>query len=173
MKLMKHRIVKLGMCLVFALALLAGVYGLFQEVQATTNTPDYAIVLPGDDDLQVAAPLAGRAAPYGQWIITHNSVADITTTMKYGTVARTNGYDVTKRIICYNSGAYSATLSVYLRTTSTGDLYPLDLSLDTILPGVRQVTNVTDTAPWMTIGITSTNATTGTTMLCGIYVQTP
>lgn len=176
MKLFKQRMTKLTklfMCVAFALALLAGAYGLLQEVQATTAMPDYAIVLPGDDDLQVAAPLAGRAAPYGQWIITHNSVADITTTMNYGTVARTNGYDAVKRVICYNSGSYSATLSIYLRTTSTGSLYPLDLSHDTILPGVRQVTDITDIAPWMTIGITSTNATTGTTMLCGIYVQTP
>lgn len=172
-KFMKHRMVKLLTCLAFTCALLAAGYGLLQEAQATTNIPDYAIVLPGDDDLQVAAPLAGRAAPYGQWIITHNSVANITTTIHYGTVARTNGYDPTKRIICYNSGAYTATLILYLRTTSTGSVYELDNPLTTVNPAARKVIDITDPAPWMTIGITSTNDVTGTTMLCGIYVQTP
>lgn len=169
MKLKKQRIWKLLVCLAFALALLAGGYGLFQEVQATTSAPDYAIVLPGDQD----APLAGRPAPYGQWIITHNSVAGITTTLNYGTVARTNGYDPVKRLICYNSGAYTATVNLYLRTSSSGDLYDLEVPLTTVNPATRIVSDVTDIAPWMTVGITSTNAVTGTTMLCGIYVQTP
>lgn len=148
--------------------LLLGVLALAALAQASTSSePDYAILFPSD------APAAGRAAPYGQWIITHNSVAGITTTLNYGTVARTNGYDPVKRLICYNSGAYTATVNLYLRTTSTGDLYDLDVPLTTVNPATRIVSDITGIAPWMTIGITSTNAVTGTTMLCGIYVQTP
>jgi len=147
--------------------LLLAVLALAALAQASTSEPDYGIVLPLD------APLAGRPAPYGQWIITHNSVAGITTTLNYGTVARTNGYDPVKRLICYNSGAYTATINLYLRTTSTGDLYDLDVPFTTVNPATRIVSDITDIAPWMTVGITSTDATTGTTMLCGIYVQTP
>jgi hypothetical protein len=166
---MKHRTLKLAVCLVIAVVLLTAAYNLRHHVQATTNAPDYRILLPGDP----SAPMAARAAPYGQWIVTHNSVSGITTTENYGTVARTNGYDATKRLICYNSGDYTATVNLYLRTTSTGNRYNLDVPLDTVNPSTRKVIDISDVAPWMTVGITSTDATTGTTMLCGIYVQTP
>lgn len=162
------RFVKLVASIILGLLLILVMSLAFSSVMATTTDGDYAIILGSPN-----APAAARAAPYGQWIITHNSVAGITTTANYGTVARTNGYDQFKNVICYNSGAYTATVNLYLRTTSTGDLYSLAVPLTTVNPASRKVISLTQTAPWMSLGITSTDATTGTTMLCGIYVQTP
>ena len=167
-----EKFAKLLMFLAIAALALGGLgYGLFtntKPAEATTAVPGYDIVLPQD------APVYGRAAPYGQWIVTHNSVSGITTTENYGTVARTNGYDDFKSLICYNSGAYSATINLYLRTTSTGSMYTLVPTMTTIAAATRQVITFTDIAPWMSVGVhMNSYMVTGTTMLCGIYVQTP
>lgn len=140
-----------------------------QHAAATSQDENYAIILDG-----LSAPNYGREAPYGQWIVTHNTVAGITTTVvNYGTVARTNGYDPIKSVICYNSGAYDAELTIAIRTTSTGTPYIVYDDWNVVSAGARSVFTYTDIAPWTSLGITSTNAVTGTTMLCGIYVQTP
>lgn len=161
------RFVNLILTILLAAVLVVGL-SFFLSAAATTADENYSIILDGLD-----APAAGRAAPYGQWIVTHNTVADITSTLNYGTVARTNGYDSLKTVYCYNSGAYTATLSLFTRTTSSGTVYEQQLYWATVNPSARKVISYTDIAPWTSIGITSTNAVTGTTMLCGIYVQTP
>jgi len=163
MKFKKRLTWKLLVCLALGLALLAGGYGLLQEVQATTHAPDYAIVLPGD------APMAGRPAPYGQYIVTHNNLG-ITTTAQLGTVARTNGYAAHKVIMC-DVGDYSLTANLYARLTSTGNIFTV--STGTVFPtSTRTISPFTEIAPWMSLQLTnwSTSASTST---CGIYVQTP
>jgi hypothetical protein len=132
----------------------------------TTRSPDYYITLPGD------APAAGGAAPYGQYLVTHNSVG-ITTTELFGTVARTAGYDINKVLICIDDGATDAQVNLYGRITSSGDLYEITPNLATITAGTGTWTAFTNTAPWMSLGITSTEALTETDVTCGIYVQTP
>lgn len=132
----------------------------------TTRAPGYEVVLPGD------APAAGNAAPYGQYLVTHSSVG-ITTTELYGTVARTAGYDANKVLICINDGATNAQVNLYGRITSAGDLYEITPNLATITAGEGAWTAFTNTAPWMTLGITSTEALTETDVTCGIYIQTP
>lgn len=135
------------------------------DVLATTSSPGYDIVLPGQD-----APAPGRPAPYGQFIVTHNSVS-ITSTEKMGTVARTNGYDDFKVVFCDNSGSYDLTVHLYARVDSTGNVYTLTHPLFTVAAGARDAISVTQNAPWMSLGLTST--VTGTTATCGIYVSTP
>ena len=157
------RTIALLTCLLLAGLALGALYGL-QQVQATTSAPDYAIVLPGDQD----APLAGRPAPYGQYIVTHNALS-ITTTQQFGTVARTNGYASLKAIMC-DVGAYDVTADVYGRVTSTGEVYTM--STGTVLPAnTNTISNFTQIAPWMSLRLTS--EVTGSTTTCGIYVQTP
>lgn len=163
------KIANLVVTLLLSAVLVVALSYAMNHVQATTADENYAIILDGLD-----APNYGREAPYGQWIVTHNTVANITTTVvNYGTVARTNGYDPIKSVICYNSGAYDAELTIAIRTSSTGTAYVVYDDWHVVSAGAREVFTYTDTAPWTSLGITSTNAVTGTTMLCGIYVQTP
>ena len=159
----RFRPIVLLTCLLLAVLALGALYGL-QQVQATTRAPDYAIVLPGDQD----APLAGRPAPYGQLIVTHNALS-ITTTQQLGTVARTNGYDPLKAIMC-DAGAYAVTGTLYARTTSTGEVYTIATGIS-FPANTNTIITRTEIAPWMSLGLTS--EVTGSTTTCGIYVQTP
>jgi len=150
------------------LCILVGIFlgSILQVALATTGAPDYDVVLPGQD-----APAAtGRPAPYGQFIITHNG-ATITSTESLGTVARTNGYAFDKVIFCQNSGSYDITAKLYARIMSDGDVYTLTTSLPTFTAGTRKAISITQSAPWMSLGLTS--QVTGTTATCGIYVWTP
>lgn len=119
----------------------------------------------------LAVPEYSRPAPYGQFIVTHNS-ATITTTESLGTVARTNGYDDFKVVMCDNSGARIITATLYARITSTGNVYTLTNPLTTVAAGTRKAISITQNAPWMSLGLVSSEIT-GTTATCGIYVQTP
>ena len=143
--------------------LLAGLALLGTLAQASTSEPDYGIVFSSD------APAAGRAAPYGQYIITHNGVS-ITSTEQLGTVARTNGYDPLKAIMC-DTGAYPITVTLYARISSTGDLYTITEDLVAIPANTPYITTINEIAPWMSLGLTS--EVTGSTTTCGVYVQTP
>lgn len=144
-------------------ALLVGVTYTLAHVDATTTDENYSILVDGAD-----APVAGRAAPYGQFIVTHNSQS-ITETQRLGTVARTNGYDPLKALMC-DTGTYHLTATLYARTTSTGSIYTLTEQI--IFPAGRpSVFTVTQIAPWMSLGLQSVPA--GSTSTCGIYVQTP
>ena len=163
MKLKKQLLWKLLVCLVLSLALLAGGYGLLQEVQATISAPDYEIILDSAD-----APLSGRPAPYGQLIVTHNGLS-ITTTEQLGTVARTNGYAPLKAIMC-DAGAYAVTANLYARTTNDGGVYTITTGLS-FPANTNTMITMTEISPWMSLGLTS--EVTGSTTTCGIYVQTP
>lgn len=160
---------KTNRTITLVLCILVGIFlgSILQVALASSDKPlDYTTE-------ELAAPAYGRPAPYGQWIVTHNAVSSITTTLNYGTVARTNGYDQLKTLICDNSGSYTMTVNLYGRTTSTGSLYDLRVPFTTINPGASAWISFTETGPWMSVGITSTDGTTGTTATCGIYVQTP
>jgi hypothetical protein len=158
------RTIALALCLLLTGVILGS---LLQRVQASIDdASDYAIVFPGD---QQDAPMAGRPAPYGQYIVTHNNLG-ITTTAQLGTVARTNGYAARKVIMC-DVGDYSLTANLYARLTSTGNIFTV--STGTVFPtSTRTISPFTEIAPWMSLQLTnwSTSASTST---CGIYVQTP
>lgn len=161
---MKHeKVRKLALSLVIAALAIAGLG--YSLGHATTADQDYSIVLEGPN-----APAAQRAAPYGQWIITHNGVS-ITSTQNLGTVARTNGYDPFKAIIC-ETGTYVVTGTLYARTTSTGNLYTITTNI--VFPANTRTITTTQgqqISPWMSLGLTS--MVTGSSTTCGIYVQTP
>lgn len=163
---MRQRTAKFSLALLIGLIALGGLaYALLLEdtAVATTSFPGYDIVLDAHD-----APLGGRPAPYGQYIVTHSGVT-ITTTELLGMVARTAGYDGFKAIIC-DVGAYDVTVNVYGRVTSTGELYTI--TTGTVLPAnTNTISNLTQIAPWMSLGLTSD--VTGSTTTCGIFVQTP
>ena len=162
---MRERIAKVMIMITIAVIALGGLaYALLEDTAvATTSFPGYDIVLEGED-----APLGGRPAPYGQYIVTHNSV-NITTTEQFGTVARTAGYDGFKAIMC-DVGAYDVTVDVLGRVTSTGDTYTI--TTGTVLPAnTNTISNLTQIAPWMSLRLTSD--VTGSTTTCGIFVQTP
>lgn len=163
-----EKFMKLILIVTMTVLALGGVgYGLLtNEAAATTSAPDYDIVFSPQD-----APLAGRAAPYGQFIVTHNGVS-ITSTQALGTVARTNGYDKFKTIFC-DVGVYTVTAQLFGRTTSTGGVYTITNAAWTFIPNTRSITttNMEHTSPWMSLGLTS--EVTGSTTTCGLYVFTP
>lgn len=164
---MKNQNTKLfGIATISLLALILVIGGALygqQMALATTDAPDYAIVLPGQD-----APLYGRAAPYGQYIVTHNS-ASITTTENLGTVARTNGYGDLKAIFC-DTGTYEVSGNVHGRVTSSGGVYTISTGL-TFAADTNTYITLTWLSPWTSLALTS--EVTGSTTSCGIYVQTP
>jgi len=153
----------LVLSLLLSVVLIVALSFVLSHVEATTTDENYSIVLDSLD-----APTYGRAAPYGQWLVTHNGVV-ISGTQDLGTVARTNGYDERKAIFC-SAGTYDVTGYVYGRLTSAGDVYTLT-GLITLPANNRTVITMTQVAPWMSLGLTS--EMTGSTTTCGIYVQTP
>ena len=156
-------LLELSLVLMVSLLVLGGLVGLLaQGAWAAPAAPEYGVV--GLEDV----PAYGRSAPYGQWLVTHNGVS-ITTTENLGTVARTNGYDKLKAIMC-NVGAYDVTANLYARTSSTGDVYAITTGLS-FPANTNTIITVTEIAPWMSLGLTS--EVTGSTTTCGIYVQTP
>lgn len=164
---MKERQIKLILAVFIGLLAVGGLaWGLLNPAEATTGSPNYDIVLPGQQD----APLLqyGRPAPYGQFIVTHNSVT-FSATQNCGTVARTNGYAPSKAIFC-DVGAEMITATLWGRITSTGGGYTL--SIDTEFPeATNTYSSFTDIAPWMSLCVTGTYTTCVGT--CGIFVQTP
>lgn len=161
---MRTQIAKFSLALCIGLLALVGLFGgLLDPLEATTGIPGYDIVLGSHD-----APLAGRPAPYGQLIITHNGLS-ITTTEQLGTVAKTAGYGEFKAIMC-DVGDYAVTANLYGRTTSTGALYTITTGL-VFVTDTKTITTITQIAPWMSLGLTS--EVTGSTTTCGIFVQTP
>lgn len=119
---------------------------------------------------ELAAPNYGRPAPYGQYAITHLS-QNISTTANLGIVARTNGYDPLKAIMC-DVGAYPVTVTLYARVTSTGDVYTLTENLAAMPANETFVITVTEIAPWMSLSLVGGVVTPSQTT-CGIYMQTP
>lgn len=144
--------------LLTVLSLLAGL----EALGSTKELDNYDIVLPG------AEPPMQRAAPYGQYIVSHNAVA-ITLTANSGTVMRTNGYGDLKAVIC-DVGANPITATLQGRVTSTGSVYTMTSNM-VFLADHQMIYTTTQIAPWMTLKVYSNDA--GGTNTCGLYVQTP
>jgi len=119
----------------------------------------------------LAAPEMDRPAPYGRLLYTHTS-ANITTTMNLGDPAKTAGYDPLKAIFC-DVGAYPVTMTLYARLSSAGDVYTITEDLAIMPASTHFMTTVTAIAPWMSLGLASTQPITGSQTTCAIYQQTP
>ncbi len=138
-------------------------------VRQTGNRPVDEVITsqPASPSGRQLAPEAQRAAPYGQYIVTHNNV-NITSTAQTGVVARTSGYDYHKAILC-DVGATDITGTLYARISSTGNVFTLAQTL--VFPAnTRTYSEQNYIAPWMTLSLTGS---TGSTTTCGIWVQTP
>lgn len=119
----------------------------------------------------LAAPEMDRPAPYGRVLYTHSS-ANITTTMNLGDPAKTAGYDPLKAIFC-DVGTYPVTMTLYARLSSAGDIYTITEDLAVMPANTQFVITVTAIAPWMSLGLASTDAVSGSQTTCAIYQQTP